>query len=29
VNSTLVSIDEAHIETPTATTKPAVMLETH
>jgi hypothetical protein len=29
VNATLVSIDEAHPETPTATTKPAVMVETH
>jgi hypothetical protein len=29
VNATLVSIDEAHPETPTAATKPAVLVEAH
>jgi len=29
VNATLVSVDEVHTETPAATTKPAVLVETH
>ena len=29
VNATLVSVDEAHPETPAATPKPAVLVETH
>ena len=29
VNATLVSVDEVHPETPTATPKPAVLVETH
>jgi len=29
VNATLVSVDEAHPENPTATPKPAVLVETH
>jgi Protein of unknown function (DUF2846) len=29
VNTTLVSVDEVHPENPTATTKPAVLVETH
>jgi hypothetical protein len=29
VNATLVSVDEVHLETPTATPKPAVLVETH
>jgi hypothetical protein len=29
VNATLVSVDEVHSETPAATPKPAVLVETH
>lgn len=29
VNATLVSVDEVHTESPTATTKPAVLVESH
>jgi len=28
-NPTLVSVDEVHLETPAATPKPAVLVETH